>query len=480
MMRKSTILLSLALVLVLSMSTFAALSTDIKGFVEMDLTYAKADGTDPDSDYVLKSRARGQATLSMSSGSSGNPKVTITMSGGETPDKDTWIDFENALEKDQKGMPFKITGMKLEATGALWKDGPELKTVIGTHTANWNKYTAWQLGRNSIEVSGLSVGPIAVRGIYSYTNASSGYNKVAGYTGALHASGNLDIVSLNAYVTNFGASQTDSDNRYTNFTVDATANPAAGLSLSGVFSYDAEHEASAYKAEAKLTTIPNLTLTGLIRVAEEDYDPAHTDKRKDHRVWWEDEKVYRVGASTEQAGVKLDGSFQLENKFSDEDYRKTIVEGSASTTIEGFAVGATVTLTNEKDATEETNTTKTVLDAKTTLPTAFADVTLTYKGTIETDREMRNELGASTKVDLFFADGVAIDAKVIFDKNADRPKTEPEELSYGIDFKWTPPLGIDLTVGYANYNKSGKDWVHPDVEEAADGFYIRAHKRISF
>lgn len=471
-MKRLSILLSLALVLMLSMGAFAALSTNITGWVEMDLTYKQDDPDDEDSDFYLNARARGRAQLSMSSGSSGNPKVTITMDNADTGNMTdgTWIDFGSALSRSSS-VPFNITGMKLEATGAYWKDGPSLNTVIGTHTASWSKYTAWQLGRNSIHVSGLSVGPLNVQGIYSYSQAASRYNKINGYTGAVHVSGDIDMLSFNGYVTNVGASQTDSENRYTNFTVDAAASPVSGLNLSGVFSHDAENEGTLYKAEATVNLIDNFTFTGLVRLTDEKYNPQHSETHADHRIWWSDEKVYKVTANTQQAGVKLDGSFELKNKYSDADYQRTIVEAGASTTVENFDIGARVTLTDENDD----KTTKTVLDAKTTL----ADITLTYKGTIETDREMRNELGAATTVDLIFADNVKIDAKVILDNNPhdNDKKKEFEDVSYGIDFKWTPPMGIDLTVGYANYNKSGNHVVN---HTGKDGFYIRAHKRITF
>ena len=163
-MKKSTILLSLALLLALSAGAFAALSTNITGWVETDIVYKKDDPIEtPDNPFYLQARMRGRVQLTMGSTNNANPKVTISMA--TAANETAWINLKDALTRNTT-MPFNITGIQMVATGAWWKGGPELTTSIGSFNRNWSHYGAYRLGRNIIEVDGLSVGPVKVTGLY--------------------------------------------------------------------------------------------------------------------------------------------------------------------------------------------------------------------------------------------------------------------------------------------------------------------------
>lgn len=466
-MKKSTILLSLALLLALSAGAFAALSTNITGWVETDIVYKKDDPIEtPDNPFYLQARMRGRVQLTMGSTNNANPKVTISMA--TAANETAWINLKDALTRNAS-MPFNITGIQMVATGAWWKGGPELTTSIGSFNRNWSHYGAYRLGRNIIEVDGLSVGPVKVTGLYAYTEDESRYNKTAGNTFALRGSGTIDPVQFNAYFVNYGP-QTDADARYNQFAVDAKVTPVSGVDLSGVFGYEEKNKGITYKAEAKVTTIPNLTLTGLVRATDDKYNPAHTETHKDHRVWWSDEMLLRVGAETTQAGVKLNGSVERKTDYAGKHPTNKFTVG-ASTTISGVGdaglnLGGSVELTRRPD---NTSSTKTVIDAS----TAISNVNVTYKGTIETDKEMINDVTVKTTVNLFFADNVTLEGRVIFDENQSK---DHHKLRYGARANWRLPNGLDIWVGYANWNMSGKDWVNG---EGDDGFYIRLHRRMN-
>lgn len=466
-MKRLSILLSLALVLGLSVGALASFNTNITGWVETDIVYKKDDPIEkPDNPYYLQARMRARADLSMGSTNNANPKVTISMRLSRNDLG--WTDLKDALSKNYS-LPFDITGLTMVATGAWWKNGPELTTSIGTINRNWSHYGAYRLGRNIIEVDGLSVGPVKVTGLYAYTNAEARYNKEAGTTFALRTSGTIDPITFNAYFVNFGP-QTDSEKRNNNFAVDAKVSPVSGVDLSGVFGYDGKNEGITYKAEATVKTIPNLTLTGLVRATDDKYNPNHTETHADHRVWWSDEQLIKVGASTTQAGVDLSGSVERKTNYAGENATNTI-EGKAVTTVPGLGdsglkVGGTVTVTNKPD---NTSSTKTVLEASTTV----SKVEVTYKGTIETDKEMINDLGVKTTVNLPFADNVTLQGKVIFDENQAK---DHHKLRYGAMANWRLPNQLDIWVGYANYNMSGDDWVN---EKGDDGFFIRVHRRMN-
>lgn len=466
-MKKSTILLSLALLLALSAGAFAALSTNITGWVETDIVYKKDDPIEtPDNPFYLQARMRGRVQLTMGSTNNANPKVTISMA--TAANETAWINLKDALTRNTN-MPFNITGIQMVATGAWWKGGPELTTSIGSFNRNWSHYGAYRLGRNIIEVDGLSVGPVKVTGLYAYTENESRYNKTAGNTFALRGSGTIDPVQFNAYFVNYGP-QTDADARYNQFAVDAKVTPVSGVDLSGVFGYEEKNKGITYKAEAKVTTIPNLTLTGLVRATDDKYNPAHTETHADHRVWWQDEMLLRVGAETTQAGVKLNGSVERKTDYAGNDPTNKFTVG-ASTTISGVGdaglnLGGSVELTRRPD---NTSSTKTVIDAS----TAISNVNVTYKGTIETDKEMINDVTVKTTVNLFFADNVTLEGRVIFDENQSK---DHHKLRYGARANWRLPNGLDIWVGYANWNMSGNDWVNGTGD---DGFYIRLHRRMN-
>lgn len=482
-MKKLSILLSLVLVLALSTSAFAALSTNITGYVEMDVTYKrdlknKDDLKKPVNEipYRLSARtkARVQLTMSAGSASNANPRVTVTLKTADNH-QSGWLKFDTDFAKAGT-MPFEMTAWNLVATGPLWKDGPSLTTTLGDVVRDWNKYTAWQLGPNIIEVAGLKVGQLNVTGLYSWNRADSRYNKKAGTnTGALRVQGTLNQITLDATVTNVGPQvPTATDKRHNNFYVDAKVTPTTGVDLRGIVAYDGENQGLSYKAEATVKTIPNLTLTGLVRGTDTKFNPQHTETHADHRVWWSDEQYYKVTAETTQAGVTLSGSYALKSKYNGADPVNT-VEVKASTTIDNalpapLTVGGTVTFTMPEGG---NTTTKTVIDASTTL----VETKLTYKGTIETDKPVKNELTAERTLNLPFADNVKVNGKVTYQPDGTDADNDPDTFDYGIDAAWQLPNGLDIWVGYANYNKSGDDWVN---EKGPDGFYIRVHRRISF
>lgn len=466
-MKKLALALSLALVFALSVSSFAAFVADIKGTVRTDITFRKEDPADPDSPFKLYAASEPYFTIALSGGSGGSGvKAFLGLSpsswGAGTNDNG-WIDWTSALTGTSDSLKVGFNSARLEATGAWWKGGPELTTILGTREASWNIYTAHKVGRNGIEISGLTLGPVNVKGYYGWPSTT---NRTAA---VVHANAKIDVLTLDAYLTNWGA-PADSDSRVNDFTVVASATPVSGVTLNGVFSHDGEAKASAYKATAKLTTIPNLTLDGLVQFTEPKYGPEYSnpDGGKNYK---EKEQIMQVSATTTQSGVTLNGTYRLDKEYEKADWSKTTLKGSAETTIEGYKVKASLESVKATDDAKAKNTT-TIELGKT-----IANVTVNYTGKIVTDEKMENTVTANTKIDTPFADGVALNG--IF-------KEKAGDMRYGADAQWTAPNGITVNVGYANFNWRAKDlgkdaYVNmPEDSDKPNGFFIRLYSSVSF
>lgn len=515
-MKRITVLLSLVLVLALSMGAMAQFK--LSGQVGFDAYLRqKWDDTEEEhGDLEFWAQGRSYARLAMSgSGQSGSLKLILGFGNNQAgrhqndTNVEAWIPWTGEPFKKSEDVAIKLDSAKIEATGALWKGGDSLTAIFGRHNTGYSSWvghsrvrntsntTHRDAFRNSVEVKGLKLGPLTV-------SAAHGYSQVAGEEPSfIHASGNFGGIDTKVTAVNrqvIGAL----DDTVWDMAAELKMKPMADLDLSGAIALDGQGQGVsgnigteiapkiAFQADAKLTSIPSVTLTGSAWMAENGFAPRYAQWDKDWKDYT-DTKVgrpvafqtnrqgFKVGAETTQSGVKLTGSFANEtnvDKDNTDKWAETIIGAGASTSIEGFDLGADVTLTDRDDADVEMDEIKTVLSVGTKL----ADVNVKYTGTIENKKKndagtetetdkFENKVTANVAYDLFFADNVKFDAAVIHTTETG----EEDKLDYGVDASWKAPNGLNFVVGYATYNKSGDRWVH---KKNPDGFYIRDRKSV--
>lgn len=506
-MKKSTILLSLALVLVLSFG--AAAQFKLSGQVNFDAYLRQKWNAAEEKHEGLEFWAQGRryARLDMSaSGQSGNLKLILTLgnsqAGRHQNDAAAWIPWtDDVYNPGNANVQIKLNSARIEATGALWKGGDSVTAVFGRYNVGYSPWVAHSTVRNgnddlagrdalrnAVEVRGLTVGPLNLKFVHGFAPADTWGQDEPTF---IQADGNLGGITTKMVAVNrqvMGAGIADRPTVW-DMAAELSTKPADGLDLSGTIAVDGQGQGRnggpvddispkfAFKADATVTTVPNLKLTGSAWMAQNDFAPRYAQWNKDwkdytgtqvgnHTAFQTNRQGFKVGAETTQSGVTLTGSYQATTNVDDAtpEWNESVLGAGVSTTIEGFNLGADVTLTTRIDDAPKTESTKTVLKASTKL----SDVDVAYTGTLETDKDMKNEVEAKVTKDLFFADGVAFNGKVIL---------QGEDLDYGVDASWRAPNGLNFVVGYATYNKSGDLWVH---QKNPDGFYIRTHAQVNF
>lgn len=510
-MKRTTILLSLALVLALSFG--AAAQFRLSGYAEFDAgIYQPWNATEGEHEGLeFFGEARRRALLQLSaSGSSGNLRLVLSFGNTENGHNTNWISWkgDDAYNPGGTNVSLNLNSARIEATGALWKGGQSLTMVAGRHSINYSQWVASSASRrpgaddvdtttqlplmNSVEIRGLNVGPFTVSAAHGYKWAHGVWGQdEPTFLTASGKLGDLDATVTAAYrqeISNAGANA--ERDMYLDAAAELKIAPVAGLDLAGTVAVDtqgqgrmgdefAEPEAKlAFNVDAKITSIPGINLNGSTWMAQEGFAPRYAQwaPKADERYYipfTPNRQGFKVAADTTQSGVTLKGGFEMDRNVTGADYAKDVITAGASTKIEGFDVSADVTLKEENDV----NSHKTVVG----VGTALSSFNVKYTGTIEnkntedpnTDTTMKNEVVVTTTQDLFFADKVAFNAAVIYDT----AKADGKELDYGIDAKWKAPNGIDFVVGYATYNKSGDHFVN---KKNPDGFYVRATARVNF
>jgi len=490
--------LSLLLVLVLSFGAAAQLK--LSGLAEFHFGLRqKKDGSDLKGlEFFGKGRRNIDLTFTAPSGSAGNLRLTLSLGraarSGAAGANDFFDWTTDAYNPGAANAQLNLTSARISGTGALWKGGPPLTVTAGRYNAGYSPWVAHTVGRrgdenenataflNSVEVKGLNVGPFAISAIHGHSVSYSAWGQDE--PTYLHASGTVGGISTKLTAVDrevIGKNIADRD-RVWDFAAELGMKPMADLSVDAVVAMDGQGQGAdgiqaaevapklAVRADAKYTGIAATTIDASVWRTEDLFAPRYAQWSKNDGGFYTKFDVNRqgvkVGASTTQAGVDLKGSYELVSEVSGANYDKSVITAGVGTKVDIFTVSADVTLTDENSA----KSTKTVLKASTKL----ADVDLAYTGEINkagtNPSTMKNTISATTKQNLFFADNVTLNATVINETDKD--------LLYGADAKWTAPIGLDIAVGYANYKKSPRNYVHGHQQK--DGFYVTASKLITF
>jgi hypothetical protein len=508
-MKKFTILLSLALVAMLSSVGFAQLNTDITGSFETEIVYN--DGLSASG--VVKAELKA---------TTGNDRVVIALGtvASVTGDDSFLADPFNPAASN---LVLNITNAKVILNGAWFEGGPEVTTTIGRHNVSYSPWVASHqsrtfnqpgvmssgnpghstLGRNGIEVSGLDLGPLSLSVYHGWSapNESASYGPDPTYVSAgpfdpapeiflgwnyrygqdnptaFRVQGDLAVLGLDVVVVRrqelvdipTGAENSPHADRdhVMDFSITGTVAPSDGVDVKAVVAQDGQNSTSAYRVDVELTTIPDITLDAAIFSAAEDFMPRYAQWTRNNNInnqrytaFWIDQQGrahsgFSIGGKTTQSDVELYGSYESVNRS--DNANRTVTKGGASTSVQNFDVSVDVTLTNA--FVTNASTTKTEVGVGTDL----AAVRVDYKGTIETGADVKNEITASTTQNLVFASAVKIQGKVVL---------QGTDTKTAADAGWTAPNGIDLNVGWGS--ESGV------IADNLEGFYAKAGYSVSW
>lgn len=460
-MKKLSMLLSLVMVLALAAPAFAGINTDISGSLSADLRYDGQDG--------LTAEAETKASVKMSAGSEdGNIKAVVNLGTTTTNPKGAFGGNSSPFI-GTKDIALNITSAWIETTGAWIKGGPAVTTKIGSLAPSYNNWVA-DLSNDTykrvdaVEVSGLDLGAVSLTGLLGWydndTTAATDTHKLS----AISASGGLDVVDLGfVYVSEKDAADAVVS---TDYAVTAGVSPVDGVSVDATFASHGASTTTAYKVGGELSTIPDVTLSASTWSAAAGFDPAWAnhkddDLTKETTAFTADQKGYKVAAETTQSGVDLGASYESTTDAAGGNAKTTTIV-SAGTTVSETELSGKVTMETGADTKIEVSASR-----------SFGNVNGSYKLTSQ-GANMDHEIAADTTVNTPLADETKLAGKVILDGS---------DTNFGFDATWAAPNGINLGIGYANYDRED-DWpgdydVTGDAN-GADGFTVHAGIDVSF
>lgn len=507
-MKRLSILVSVALVALLSTGAFAAnLNTDFGGMIGYELRYDQHDG--------LVSRGLFDTRITVT-GESGAVKVDFGVGTNYTPGGQTnfahrngWLNFteHRLFQGDSAALSLKVQRANVTLKGPLFKNGQDVETAVGRFNFNWNPVVASNEAiagadaglsggplshATGVQLLGVEAGPLTVDLAHFYLNWGSVNGENTDRPTFVRVKGNLDVVEVTGIVVNHehSASPGVAEDRVTDFVVTAGLAPADGVKLNATYGSNGENDTSHYKIEGELATIPNLTLTGSFWSTDDGFAPRYGHRNQadrwgtNNRSVREDEAGgYKIGASTTQGGVDLSVSYAAVGKHTDANFSATRTEASAKTTVSDFDLSASYKLDTETGAND---TSEITLGAG----TDFDAVRVDYEGVLKTGENMKNAIKASTTLDTILADGVNLSGKVTLQQDA----SDGVDTKFEFDAEWKAPNGIGLGLHYANYsraqalNKGDTDTLRhngvPVTEigpnDTPDGFYVTASYTTTF
>lgn len=455
-MKKLSMLVTVVMVLALAVPAFAGVDTAITGKVGADVRYDQQDN--------FHAVGKVETNIKMTAGSdSGDLKAVVSL--GTTTAK-TPAAPGNAFGSNPspfitaKDVSLSVKYAYVEATGALIKGGSDITTKLGSLAPSYNDWVGDITNDNQtridgLELSGIDLGAASLTSFYGWlTNGDT--------LSVLSANGSLDVIDVNGvYVSEKGATAPSND-----YAVSASASPADGVSLSATFAGNGANNASAYKVGGELTTMPNLTLGANVWSTAAAFAPMwanHTDDdpAEATTAFTADQKGYELTAETTQSGVDLSTSYKSWTDAAGNNAKtKTVVSGA--TTVSETDLSAKVTMETAKDTKIEVTAKK-----------SFGDINGSYKLTSQGGTNT-HEIGADTTVNTPIADGVKLAGTVELGGGT---------TDYGVDASWTAPNGINLGVGYANFDRTD-DWAGGyDVTNdanGADGLSVWSSVEVSF
>jgi hypothetical protein len=447
-MRKLSVLLTVALVLALAVPAFAGVSTDITGKVTTKLEYKDGD---------VSGTGSVNAKVALSAGSEGAARAILDITAWEAKADGAFGAATSPFTANYQHDILKVNSAYLQTEGAWFKNGPAVTTSIGRFANNVSDWVGNFGARDAVRVSGLDLGATSLAGYYAFVNHATDDVRIR----ALSGSANLDVVELSgAFVTTIDADV--AANTFSDYVVVAGVTPADGVKATFAYASDGSNDATAYKLNTSLETIPNLKFGFDYWSTATAFSPVYARYADDkpvafmHRTWDHPTKTgngsigYKLSASMTQSGLDLSGSHQNET-LGDGTALITTTIGSVGTTVSDTTLKATLTAKSD-----EANS-KLVASAART----FGNVEGSYELTSTHAATIEHRIKATTTVNTAFADAVALSGAVALVGGASNAD---------LDAGWTAPNGIDLGLHFANY--AGGDY--------AEGFSARAGYELEF
>jgi hypothetical protein len=460
MKKLSVLVVSMLMVVVLASTASAQLSTNVSGRVGAAFLFTDNAGT-----WELSARGHLYAALGISAG---NAEASVTLSnvatiGGGIDSSSNWQSFIGNPYGAEVNFTLKITSAKLSFNGAWWKDGPELKTVIGKHNVTYSPWIAKGVGTNGIEITGLQAGDFAIKGYHGWT-----------------ASDQITAVNMKGEVADFVIDATaiqynDTPQYRADYAVSAQFKGIEGVTVDATVAGDAALGMSkpGFKANVAVTAINNFEINGSVWNIPQNFEPNYRDT-SNSKPYDPDTRGASLSVKTTQKDITLNGGITLNGKPSDINYSQRVISAGAKTSFEGVALEANVKITDPAEGSPDMKT-ETTLKAS----TAVSGINMSWEGKLSktgaNPMTMKNTFKLSNTFDTTIADGVALSAQVVM---------EGGNFNFGADLDWTAPNGVNLGLHFANYNRNSKHngipFNVPDTVAGIDGFYLTATKVVSF
>lgn len=380
-MRKGTLLIVSALVLVLAAPGFASIEFD--GKLGSELKVGKNEATD---EWEV-------------TGETGIELETVINTGGGNPVK-AFVEFKpweiySGVDEDgepagfdedgnpigvfdRTNNPLSISPLELEidkawieTEGSYWNRGPVVTTRIGDVHIDWDNYVSYLDDRAGVTVDGMEIGPVTASAFYAW-DADNDTRPMG-----LAAKAAIDGIDLEGRVIHRKDEQ--------NFLLAAGMNVMHGVRADGLVAIDGEQR-HLYRVQADAEDlIPGVKLSAAYRGAQDDFEPMYTRTHDD-----DDNELYdtrtgvSVGLETMQSGVAFKAGY---------DHPKKETTVSAATEMHGYLLsGSTKLVGSELD------------EAKLSVGRRFGefDVTGEYEAAIDEDTdELEHIVKVSTRTDMF-------------------------------------------------------------------------------
>lgn len=443
-MKKVAILVAMALVFALvapaialaagNISVSGKLSTEMNGTVT-----GKAVGAPVVSGKTLMQ-------LNIGIGAENPQKVKAYLELAPTTNPANLLDRDGNVSFDKLG----ITGIELnkaylQADGPFWANGPAIRTTIGDVTINQNDYVANLGNRKGISVEGIKAGPVGMDAFWVAPGDHSIFSSDIATTlvpDATVSFGETYGGRINASImgADLGADVVKVHDGF-EYALNGKFAPIPMVTLDGVYACDL-HEQSAYKVNAAVSPMENLTVRAGYRGADKTFSPIYATRAdSDGNGYIEKDETslaahdlmtgFNVGASTMVYGVNLSADYDNPNKATDV---------KADTELAGYKLNSEVKAT-------DTKVTDVLAGVEKSVELFGMDVTGNYTAaiakmnTVTNKEETSHEFKVSSKLNVL---PLALDGRVKFFQE----NVQPTE--YEANAKYEAPNGVTLGMKYLN------------------------------
>ncbi len=364
------------------------------------------------------------------------------------------VDRDGTMSLDKA---FGINGLTmnkayLQADGPFWADGPAIRTTIGDVTINQSDYVANLGDRRGISVEGIKAGPVGMdafwvapgeRNIFSTSDSQTQTIVTPDVKNVPLAETYGGRINANIMGADLGANVVKVSDGF-EYALNGKFAPIPMVTLDGVYARDL-HEQTAYKVNAAVSPLENLTIRAGYRGAEKAFNPLYPtyqdsdgngyveqDERKADNLAAQDLMTgFNVGASTKVAGVNLSADYDNPNKATDV---------KADTELAGYKLNSEVKAT-------DTKVTNVTAGVEKSVELFGMDVTGNYTAAIEKKDDYTKKVATSHEFKVsskLNALPLTLDGRVKFFQDNVQPTEYEANARYGA------PNGVNLGVKYLN------------------------------